>query len=193
MRIQQWKYHPDFEAPAEASVRGSWEFELGPGEATIAHQHDDSHELDLIIEGSGRITVGDITRDVSQGDVVFVPAGRRHYVENVSSTVLRGITIEQFAPEFAVSDDRASIHDLEDMIASIPDDLDVSTALQVIIRLFDLAGYISEQIDETMGLENEAGYEALQQIELRVMDAVVEISLRYQQGNTSTQNFHPRF
>ncbi|MEM7235097.1 MAG: cupin domain-containing protein [Planctomycetota bacterium] len=193
MRIQEWKYHPDFAAAADSPIRGSWEFELAPGEATIAHQHSDAHELDLIIEGSGRITVGNLTREVSQGDVLFVPAGARHYIENVSSPMLRGITIEHIAPEICPVDDHVSIQDLEEMIASIPDDLDVSSSLQMIIRLFDLAGYISEQIDDSLGLENEAGYEALKQIEQRVMDAVVEVSFRYQQGSGSPQSFHPRF
>ncbi len=193
VRIQEWKYHPDFEAAADCPIRGSWEFELAPGESTIAHQHDDAHELDLIIAGSGRITVGDVTREVSEGDVLFVPAGKRHFIENLTSPVLRGITIEHMAPIVSGLDDNVSIQDLEEMIASIPDDLDVSSSLQTIIRLFDLAGYISEQIDDALGLENEAGYEALKQIEQRVMDAVVEISFRYQQGTSFPQTFHPRF
>lgn len=195
MRIQEWKAHPEFPVERECPFRGCWEFELSPGETTIPHRHDDGHEIDIVLSGSGKITVGELTRDVRAGDVIFVPASVPHLIRNDGEELLRGLTIESVIPEFSSggSIDDLSIHDLDDLIAAIPEDLDVSGALQMIIRLFDLAGYISEQIDESIGLDNEQGYEALKQIEYKVMDAVVEISHRYQLNSHAGSPHHPRF
>lgn len=195
MRIQEWKAHPEFPVERECPFRGCWEFELSSGETTIPHRHDDGHEIDIVLAGSGKITVGDVTRDVTAGDVIFVPASVPHLIRNDGEELLRGLTIESVVPEFTSSGviDDLSIHDLDELIESIPENLDVSGSLQMIIRLFDLAGYISEQIDESVGLDNEQGFEALKQIEVKVMDAVVAISQQYQLNAYVGSPDHPRF
>ena len=78
----------------------------------------------------------------------------------------------------------------------VPEELSESEALQLIIRLFDMAGHLSEQIESAIGLENQTGYEALQNLEKRVMSAVVTISQNYENGNSlygGTPRNHPRF
>ncbi len=68
------------------------------------------------------------------------------------------------------------------MIESIPARLNRAEALQSIIQLFDLAGQLSEQIEEAIGLETETGLRTLESIEEQVMQAVVEISRAWMPG-----------
>jgi hypothetical protein len=92
------------------------------------------------------------------------------------------------AEEETSGDEKVSESDLESIIDSIPDQVDEATSLQLIIQLFDTAGILSEQIDDAIGLESETGLAALQNIERRVMDAVVRISRSY----TSEDGLFPR-
>lgn len=192
MRIRAWKSHPDFPVSDQSPFRGCWEYELKMGEHTVPHQHEDGDEINITLEGSGRITVGDVTRELRAGEVVFVPAGVSHFLENNSSQLLRGIAVETTGPFIVLdeSDDPASIREMEEIIQEIPEDLNESEALQLIIRLFDMAGRLSEQIESTLGLESQTGYEALQQLERKVMGAVVNISRNYEGGPSF---FRPRF
>ncbi len=185
MRIRSWKHHPDFPVAEDCQFRGCWEYELKAGENTIAHQHRDGHEINIPLEGSGHITVGEITRDLHPGEVIFIPAQTSHYIENPSCKLLRGITIESSIPvlEGFSTHDSVTIRDLDQVIAEIPQELDTTESLQLIIRLFDLAGYLSEQIENAIGLDNETGFDTLQQVEKKVMTAVVYISESYQQGD----------
>lgn len=186
MRIRSWKHHPDFPVGENASFRGFWEFELQSGEQTIPHQHEDGDEIAVALEGCGQITVGDVSREMKSGEVVYIPARTSHFIENPASPILRGFTLETgvsvVEPEVQTSAEPTSAHDLEKVISDIPAQLDESEALQLIIRLFDLAGHLSEQIEHALGLDGETGYNALTEIQRRVMEAVVRISSNYQGG-----------
>ena len=74
MRIRFWKCHPDFPRPQNSNFRGCWEFQLKSGEQTIPHQHEDGDEISITLEGSGQITVGEISRELQPGGAVFIPA-----------------------------------------------------------------------------------------------------------------------
>ena len=76
------------------------------------------------------------------------------------------------------------------MIESIPSRIDRATGLQVIIQLFEIAGNLSEQIDQAIGLDAEIGLRTLEDIEKQVMDAVVRIAHAYEGGPNL---FPPRF
>jgi quercetin dioxygenase-like cupin family protein len=52
-----------------------------PGQSQKVHVHGGSDKLYLVVEGKARITVGDETREVSQGAVVWAPADVPHGVE----------------------------------------------------------------------------------------------------------------
>ncbi len=55
--------------------------EVAPGGHTPDHSHPYEHE-NFVIEGQGRVLIGDAWHDVNVGDVVFVPAGVRHTYAN---------------------------------------------------------------------------------------------------------------
>ncbi|MFN0059221.1 MAG: cupin domain-containing protein [Planctomycetota bacterium] len=191
MQINQWKTHPNFPLADNSSVRGCREFVLGPGESTCTHSHAEFQEIHLILDGTGEIAAGKETRAIKAGELIFVSAGETHQIRNTSnSALLRGLAVENAVP-ISMASQPVTVQDLESVIDSIPEELDVSLSLQLIIKLFDMAGYISEQIDHSLGLETESGYEALRDIEKRVMEAVVVISDRYHQGG-SFPHSHPR-
>lgn len=193
MRIRSWPCHPDFPAAEESSYRGCWEYELQPGESTVSHQHDGGDEITIALEGCGRITVGEISRELRPGEVVFIPSRTNHSILNDSGRPIRGLTIETSVKLFerdTEDDETVSVRDMESVIEEIPNDLDESEALQFIIRLFDLAGRLSEQIEFAVGLESSTGLEALKNLEKRVMSAVVLISQNYENGPSFR---HPRF
>lgn len=55
-----------------------------PGEATIAHSHDEE-ETFFIISGSGIVTIDQESADVIAGDVIYLPRHSTHSVKNGSS------------------------------------------------------------------------------------------------------------
>jgi mannose-6-phosphate isomerase-like protein (cupin superfamily) len=66
---------------AEATIR--------PGGATIEHYHRDTEELYYVVEGTGRLRVGDAERDVAVGDCAVIPPGERHTIVNTGGGPLR--------------------------------------------------------------------------------------------------------
>ena len=199
MRIRSWDCHPDFPYTNDSSFRGCWEYELREGENTPSHQHEDGQEINIALEGAGKITVGQVTREIHPGAVVFVPPRTNHFIENPFHETLRGITIES-SVEFGCVDregNRVTMSDLDEIIRSIPPHLDEPQSLQLIIRLFDLAGYLSEQIESAIGLDCNAGLDTIRSIEKKVMEAVVKICHVYHgdasAGEGPSSLFHRRF
>jgi quercetin dioxygenase-like cupin family protein len=75
--------------------------EVEPDGNTPDHTHPFEHE-NFVIQGTGRVLLGDEWHDVKFGDVVFVPAGLRHsYVNTGSSTFkfLCGIPATRLLPK----------------------------------------------------------------------------------------------
>jgi mannose-6-phosphate isomerase-like protein (cupin superfamily) len=62
---------------------------LPPGRAVIPHHHRQLEEIYYILEGSGRMTVGEEQRDVGAGDAIFVPRGSLHSLANTGSVPIR--------------------------------------------------------------------------------------------------------
>jgi quercetin dioxygenase-like cupin family protein len=58
---------------------------LEPGQVQAVHDHADQDKCYVVMEGSGRFTVGDEIREVGQGEVVWAQAGVSHGVENTGS------------------------------------------------------------------------------------------------------------
>ncbi|HEX8847209.1 MAG TPA: cupin domain-containing protein [Pyrinomonadaceae bacterium] len=46
------------------------------------HYHVETEEIYYILEGTGRMTVGEESREVAPGDAVFIPRGSAHTLEN---------------------------------------------------------------------------------------------------------------
>jgi quercetin dioxygenase-like cupin family protein len=60
-----------------------------PGQAQKVHAHAGADKFYYVCSGRARLTVGDETREVSAGDVVWAPAGIPHGVESaLERTVL---------------------------------------------------------------------------------------------------------
>jgi mannose-6-phosphate isomerase-like protein (cupin superfamily) len=62
---------------------------LPPGASVGRHHHLETEEVYYLLEGSGRMTVGDETREVAAGDAIFIPRGATHSLENTGATPLR--------------------------------------------------------------------------------------------------------
>ena len=56
--------------------------QLEPGKGHERHTHPDSDEILYVVRGEGEQEVGDETRDVAAGDMVFVPEGVEHGTVN---------------------------------------------------------------------------------------------------------------
>ncbi len=65
------------------------EARLPAGAGTAAHHHVKTEEIYYLLEGRGRIRVGDETREVAAGDAVAIPPGAVHQITNTGGTVLK--------------------------------------------------------------------------------------------------------
>jgi len=59
------------------------------GGATAPHYHPRTEEIYYILEGFGRMQVGEEVRDVGPGDAIAIPPGSRHQITNCSPVFLR--------------------------------------------------------------------------------------------------------
>jgi quercetin dioxygenase-like cupin family protein len=65
-----------------------------PGQDQKVHAHEGADKFYLVLSGKAKLVVGDETRDVAQGDLVFAPAGIDHGVLTAyeRTVMLVGIT-----------------------------------------------------------------------------------------------------
>lgn len=75
--------------------------DIEPGGSQRIHHHA-AEQVYFILEGRGRMTVGEETREVSAGDCVFIPGDSPHGLENRSESPLRYVSAA--APSFAAGD-----------------------------------------------------------------------------------------
>lgn len=66
------------------------------------HKHAHHSENVYILEGEGTMTVGEITKDIKPGDIIFIPENTFHEVTVTSTLPLKVISIQ--APEFDGTD-----------------------------------------------------------------------------------------
>lgn len=57
--------------------------ECAPGSQQELHAHRDSEQAYVIIEGRGRMIVGDEERDIEPGTLVFIRPGQPHAIKNI--------------------------------------------------------------------------------------------------------------
>jgi quercetin dioxygenase-like cupin family protein len=62
--------------------------EIGVGDCIPLHRHP-IHEVIVFDAGAARVTLGDETRDVGAGTVVFIPAGTPHGTRNAEGRPVR--------------------------------------------------------------------------------------------------------
>lgn len=74
-------------------VLGVWDTALQPGTMLDPHMHPDVEEVYYILEGEGEILVGEETRVVRSGQLVYIPPKQLHTIRPASDKPLRWITI----------------------------------------------------------------------------------------------------
>ena len=60
------------------------------------HRHTNADNVYIVKRGEGSLTVGDETHVIREDDVIFIPAGMKHSLSNVSEEVLE--IFEIYAP-----------------------------------------------------------------------------------------------
>ena len=65
------------------------EARLPPGKQTTPHFHPATEEIYYILEGRGRMQIGDEVRLVGPGDAIAIPPGAIHTIENPSQQTLK--------------------------------------------------------------------------------------------------------
>lgn len=76
-------------------------FEIAPGGHTPDHVHSWEQE-NYVLEGEGRVLLGDTWHVIKPGDVIFVPADTRHSYENTGDEPFKflcGIPIASKLPQ----------------------------------------------------------------------------------------------
>jgi mannose-6-phosphate isomerase-like protein (cupin superfamily) len=65
-----------------------------PGQDQKVHAHEGADKFYLVLSGKAKVVVGESSRDVGAGDLVFAPAGVSHGVETAyeRTVMLVGIT-----------------------------------------------------------------------------------------------------
>jgi mannose-6-phosphate isomerase-like protein (cupin superfamily) len=71
---------------------------LEPGEAPPLHQHDDTEQVFYILEGQGRLEIGQEGEGypVEPGNVVRIPPGTPHRIHCAGSVPLRYLAVDCF-------------------------------------------------------------------------------------------------
>ena len=65
------------------------EARLPPGASTTPHYHPLTEEIYYILEGTGRMTIGEETCDVGPGDAIAIPPGAIHTITTTSNVALK--------------------------------------------------------------------------------------------------------
>lgn len=84
---------------SEAAASESFFVVLAPGEAPPRHRHDDAEQVFYVLEGRGRLFLGDHDEEhpVQPGDVVLIPAGAWHSIRAEGGS-LRYLAVDCFLP-----------------------------------------------------------------------------------------------
>jgi len=191
MEIRKLTDHPQFPIAGHSRlVRQCWKFYLKKGENTPSNLNTQGEEIHVILAGEGKMTVGERSSEIREGEIIFVPPRIPHVIQNPECPLLHGITIESDwelpameAPEASKGLGKVAVREtsrtIDDIVENLPEALSEAEAIQTVVRLFDIGGRLSEQIEEALGLDNEDGVDALERIEKKLMAAIVTIADRY--------------
>lgn len=75
-----------------------------PGGRTILHAHPKTEEIYYILQGTGRMQVGNETSTVGPGDAIAIPPGSPHTIQNTGEETL--VFLCCCAPEYTHEDTR---------------------------------------------------------------------------------------
>lgn len=65
------------------------EARIAPGQSTAAHYHPVTEEIYYILEGSGRMQIGEEVCNVGPGDAIAIPPGAVHTITNIGQETLK--------------------------------------------------------------------------------------------------------
>jgi mannose-6-phosphate isomerase-like protein (cupin superfamily) len=65
------------------------EARVAPGQSTTPHYHPLTEEIYYLLEGTGRMRIGDEVRDVGLGDAIAIPPGIIHTITNTGTVTLK--------------------------------------------------------------------------------------------------------
>jgi quercetin dioxygenase-like cupin family protein len=82
-----------------ANLAVTW-VRVEPGSRQRPHSHD-PQQVYVIVEGEGRMQVGEETRDVTRGDLVFIPPGAEHGIVNTGDGAL--VYVSSATPAFDIT------------------------------------------------------------------------------------------
>jgi mannose-6-phosphate isomerase-like protein (cupin superfamily) len=74
-------------------IAAVYDTSLGPGKSIPPHCHPDFEEIYYVLSGYGIMTIGDEQKEISRGDVVYIPALAPHTLSNTGSVPLRFVTV----------------------------------------------------------------------------------------------------
>ena len=72
---------------------GIWDTTLENGVAITPHLHENSEEVYYVIEGAGRMMIGDEDKKVAAGDLIYIPPRKIHTLIQSGVEPLRFITV----------------------------------------------------------------------------------------------------
>ena len=78
---------------------------LPAGAAVTRHFHTETEEVYYVLEGAGRMTVGECVREVSAGDAVYIPRGSAHTLENTGAVPMTILLV--CGPAYSAADHHA--------------------------------------------------------------------------------------
>ncbi|MGI8629649.1 MAG: cupin domain-containing protein [Solirubrobacteraceae bacterium] len=84
----------------DAAIAVTW-VDIQPGAEQHPHSHD-PQQVYVIINGTGRMLVGDEERDVRVGDLVYVPSRALHGIVNTGTGMLSYVS--SATPTFSITD-----------------------------------------------------------------------------------------
>ena len=64
------------------------EARIAPGKRTTPHYHPLTEEIYYILQGCGRMRIGNDCRDVGPGDAIAIPPGAAHTITNTGNKTL---------------------------------------------------------------------------------------------------------
>jgi hypothetical protein len=111
---------------------------------------------------------------------VLIPPSRLHKISNPWTHTARVVAVTSPASmEAATRPHDESLQSLDELLARLDGPLDNVAAIQTIIKLFDIGGRLTDQIERCVGLDNDTGVDAVMSLQKRLMTAVVEVTRRY--------------
>lgn len=188
MRIKRLRSHPKFRLEgASDHFQSCWELELYPGEETSPHRHYEREELLYLVSGRALVTIESIQREVTTGEVVLIPPRHSHKIINRSNRPLHALSVESRFDSTDINyDGQESLppsEGFESALSELAPKLDESEAIQKLVEIFNVGSRLSEHLEKSKEINSMAGKEAMERLERDVMNAVLEITKRYNDAN----------